>query len=607
MSALKLLSHIFILLNLSHSIRAQETNVTVAFWAGDALPLAIVTDQNQSNWRGIEVGLMNTICPMLGGCTFITLETLDDRFKVVQPGGPANMSIGIISVTPERQKIVDFVKPYYYSAGATLYSTPTAAEEIMANGGWDRLAGKPICVLSNFYFNIQAEHSAVPVTVETSNEGVSKVESGDCVALLYDTGYSDTDIGLNSIPGLVPQAGSPLGIAVSKTSSPELLESLSAAMIRVMQNGPESTMIQLEKEYASNLPPNINLIETVGCISTFHNEVGIVKPLNATPTALLPIKVKATPAIYVPSVLPLGLVPTNAKEVVSSPDFTWPLDWEGFEIAIINKLCTTTLDCAPPILLEDLEDYDTRFDVLDKQGEQENVFVAAAVSASKKRSQLASFIRPYYYSVGPVIYTTEANAQEFVNGGNLPWECISGRPVCVEELYYAAEEIQGAASPKLVYVKSLSEAREKVESGECIGLIYDSSSIIDGLIPIPGMESQFVSPLGIIMSKDGDPNLYAAISAGLVDMMDDGDDSEMLKHEAKWFGDLPGADNDLERVVCALSDFGIVKTSFDGDGGREGEGGGDLNLATTSSNGAAMGKMTTGLLVIIIITIITFF
>lgn len=83
------------------------------------------------------------------------------------------------------------------------------------------------------------------------------------------------------------------------------------------------------------------------------------------------------------------------------------------------------------------------------------------------------------------------------------------------------------------------------------------------------------------MTKGGDPNLYAAISAGLVDMMDDGDASEMLKYEDEWFGDFTKSEH-LRSTVNALSDLSIgssndiVTTAIGGDASVSGGGKGSV-------------------------------
>lgn len=595
-------SFILLLSFLSYSIHAQNSGVIVAQWKPNLLPFANVTDSDQFNWSGIEVDITNTICPMLGGCTFITVDTLDERLTVIADG-VANMSIGAIVVTPERQEIVKFIKPYYYSVGATLYATSASADKIMANGGWDGLSGKPVCVLDNYYYDITAYYPVAPITVESNEEGVSKAQNGECIAWLYDSGYSEATIGLNHVPGLDSQEVAPYGIAVSKTSSPELHHSLSAAIIRLMQDGPESDMVQWDSEYvySADTTYNKNLNQTVDAISTFDTRVLITNPLNATPTNVLPGKVKATPALVISAqALHEALLPADVAKAAasSSANFTWPVDWKGFEIDIINRLCTTTLDCAPPILLGDIMDnIDARIDIIQKQGKTDNVFVISSVSVTEERAQRVSYIHPYYYSSGPALFTTPAVIQTLGGEGISLWEGLTGKPVCIVEEYYAAQEIQESIRPQFVYIPTIkltqSEALEKIESGECVGYIWDAdvANVLPGLVALTGTDNdaKFVSPYGIIMAKDGDPNLYAAISAGLVDMMDDGDDSEMLKYEEAVI-----KNGNLLTMVNALSNFSITTniTATSSQGGGDGDGGGDLSSPPPASpSSGAMKKM----------------
>lgn len=261
-----------------HVSNAQE--LTVAVWKGGVLPFPNTPGDDPSEWSGINVDLVNKICPELGGCTILPVDSLKERLSVLEPGGPANFSVGI-AVTPEREALVNFIKPYYYSTGATLYSTSASAEDIMAASGWDGLAGKSICILPGYYFlgTLVDKYSAVPLTVATAVEGTDKVLSGECLAYVYGSGYS-LQQGLLPVPDLVPQEVRPFGIAVGKTASPELVSSLSAAIIRGMQNGPESTMIELEQQYGGYLPVNTDLANTVDAISTFDTGVLVTTPLS---------------------------------------------------------------------------------------------------------------------------------------------------------------------------------------------------------------------------------------------------------------------------------------------------------------------------------------
>jgi ABC-type amino acid transport substrate-binding protein len=578
-------------------INAEE--LTVALWKGSVLPYADINNEDPSKWRGIHVDLLNNICPMLGGCTFLPVDTLDERLSVLEPGGPANFSIGI-SVTPERQDIVDFIKPYYYSTGATLYSTPEASGEIIANGGWDGLHLKPICILQGYYFQstLVSQFSALPVIVETSVEGTDTVIRGECLAFIHGSGYA-LGGGLLPVPTLPSQAVSPLGIAVSKAASPELRASLAAAMIRLMQNGPESTMIQLEHQYATVLPVNVDLANTVDAISTFDTGVLVVSPLNTTLAALVPPRVKATPALSGLGILPLASIPPNAKELAESTNFTWPVSWDGFEVAVVNRLCTTTLDCTPPIILSDLDaPDDSRFTAVEGGGSG-NPFTISSVAVNPLRAEQAQFVKPYYYESGAVIYATPDNAQAIADAGG--WEGIRDQPICATLYFFAGQLIENRYSPQLIYVRTVFEGINHAAAGmQCIGFLYDSNSFLGNLVPVPGLKPEYISPFGIIMTKGGDPNLYAALSAGLVDMMDDGDDSEMLKYEEAWFGDFPRSEK-LRRMVNALSNFSIGGSSVDGS-----------TVASTSGEGGDVlvsggGKGSAGCIVLLLCSMISIF
>lgn len=111
----------------------------------------------------------------------------------------------------------------------------------------------------------------------------------------------------------------------------------------------------------------------------------------------------------------------------------------------MNKLCTTTLDCASPIILSDLDTpEDSRFTAVEGGGDA-NPFTISSVSVNALRAEQAQFVKPYYYESGAVIYATPDNAH--------------------------------------------AEGIGQVAAGEnCIGFLYNSNSFVgSSLVPVPGL------------------------------------------------------------------------------------------------------------------------
>jgi hypothetical protein len=75
-------------------------------------------------------------------CQLLPLTSLQDRFTILQ-NGSASFTMYQISVTPARAELVDFVKPYYYSAGVSLFA-PVGTVDGAA--GWSALRGKTVCI-----------------------------------------------------------------------------------------------------------------------------------------------------------------------------------------------------------------------------------------------------------------------------------------------------------------------------------------------------------------------------------------------------------------------------------------------------------------------------
>jgi polar amino acid transport system substrate-binding protein len=70
------------------------------------------------------------------------VPSLDARLDAVVDG-EVDFSISSISVTEARKTIVDFVEPYYYSAGATLFAPEGT---VSVEEGWEGVEEETMCI-----------------------------------------------------------------------------------------------------------------------------------------------------------------------------------------------------------------------------------------------------------------------------------------------------------------------------------------------------------------------------------------------------------------------------------------------------------------------------
>lgn len=217
---------------------------------------------------------MKYVCEILNTtCTYVPVKSLDERLTAVADG-KADFGISSITVTPKRAEIVDFVKPYYYSAGVSLYDAESGVD--LASGGWEGLRGKTVCSEAGYYYNeifpskyginIKVMDWNASTTHEQQDADVAAaVKDGSCVGYLSD---SFTEKAANS--QLPPLEVEPYGIVVSK-SNPELRRQLSAALVEAMGSGADSEILKLEAQevVAKGVAANDDLPVVVAAVSDF--------------------------------------------------------------------------------------------------------------------------------------------------------------------------------------------------------------------------------------------------------------------------------------------------------------------------------------------------
>jgi polar amino acid transport system substrate-binding protein len=100
-------------------------------------PQSLLNDKNQ--FEGFDIDVATEIAKRLG----VKAEFLVTDFSAVTAGNWANrwnMSVGSVTITPERAEVLDFTQPYYFTPAQMATRPDTGITSI------DGFAGKTVCV-----------------------------------------------------------------------------------------------------------------------------------------------------------------------------------------------------------------------------------------------------------------------------------------------------------------------------------------------------------------------------------------------------------------------------------------------------------------------------
>eukprot|EP01025_Chloroclados_australasicus_P004630 TRINITY_DN11196_c1_g1_i1.p3 TRINITY_DN11196_c1_g1~~TRINITY_DN11196_c1_g1_i1.p3 ORF type:complete len:277 (+),score=41.10 TRINITY_DN11196_c1_g1_i1:151-981(+) len=218
----------------------------------------------------------------------------------------------------------------------------------------------------------------------------------------------------------------------------------------------------------------------------------------------------------------------------------------SFECDIMEHVCARMSEECEVVLLEDL---DARIDAVES-GDVD--FAISLISVTPERSERVHFVRPHYYYAGAQIYVLDT----LPKSEHPRWEDLQGKDVCVLKDYYAIEGINFEYKPNLIIHNITVDV---VEDNICEYVISDSTDLIPGMVPSNNSMVEFGAPYGIAVSHAVRESLGQRISDALVDMMDDGLDSEILELEKTYlvsYGLSPS--KRLTDVVLATTEEGLL-------------------------------------------------
>ena len=539
----------------------------------DLYPIINITSNNSNDWNGLDVDIVRYVCNLTSSysasgapeisSSFLDCvpldqsyiaSTLDDRIDAVVRGD-ADFSIGAISVTPQREKLVDFIRPFYFAVGSIMLGDPKDTSV----SRWEDLKGKPFCMYEGYHAGekLKDAYGATRiVTVSSPQEAESLVYNKTCSVFVIDDQSRHDGSTLKEIDAGVSDIGAvPYGIAVSKNASDELVRNLVAASVSLMWNGTGSALWGLlndtvySEEYfeAYGGRYSAGVEYTTDAITGFltNNGNGLdfsTMPINAgdslsIPPASSPAPYNATVVVYRGNSLPLARIDGDKTFLDNGSP------WEGIEINMLNVICgSSVIECTNVLVAETV---DERLDLL--LANPRSISVGSIV-VNQDRVDQAAFIQPFYFSAGPALYMPK-------NGSipdNITLEYMDGKNVCTVtgSAQNPAGESYGAI---LVQFDTRAQAEAAVYRGECIGLLWVSHISFDGLVEVATDISKD-DPIGIAVSTDLPLGAYSFISSLVAGFMSNGTNSDLIKWEKQYL-DSASPNKVLVGVSDAITNF----------------------------------------------------
>ena len=217
-------------------------------------------DETTKEWTGFDIDTAREVAKRLG----VKAEFTTPQWDAITSGnwaGRWDVSIGSMTITPERQKVLEFAPPYYYS----LAQFAVRADLSGTIKTVDDLSGKTVCVAKSTtyeeYLNGQLSISTITTPapkevkvapVETDQLCIQTMQSGrkDYDAVLTAANVVNDGISKGAPIAFLgkPVYSEPLAIAIDKSSAPnaKFVEAVSKAINDMHSDG---TLSKLAVKY----------------------------------------------------------------------------------------------------------------------------------------------------------------------------------------------------------------------------------------------------------------------------------------------------------------------------------------------------------------------
>lgn len=178
------------------SITAHAADTLAKALSEGKLVVGVKTDyipwglrDSQGNIVGYEVDIIKDIAEQISKKAGKQLKvdlvpvTTPNRMDFLQQGR-VDVVIATMSISPERQKLIGFITPPYYSSGASVLTTKASGIN-----GWASVKGKTLCSIQGGWYvkDPGQSHGAEVLTFKGVPEIESALVAGRCAGWLYDT------------------------------------------------------------------------------------------------------------------------------------------------------------------------------------------------------------------------------------------------------------------------------------------------------------------------------------------------------------------------------------------------------------------------------------
>jgi ABC-type amino acid transport substrate-binding protein len=208
---------------------------------GSDIPYPPFEQGKPGHYTGFDIELMEAIAEKIGR----TAEFQDTSFETIfrdVAQGKFNAVISAATITPEREKAVDFSNPYYLSEQAVLVQEGSSIK------GLDELEGKPVGVQQGTTGQELAKEKANASEVRPYPEGpdaVNALKAGTVEAVIIDAPVAQNAVeksGGVEIAEKVPTEED-YGIAVAQGET-ELLKEINTGLKEVEEDGTYATIFK---------------------------------------------------------------------------------------------------------------------------------------------------------------------------------------------------------------------------------------------------------------------------------------------------------------------------------------------------------------------------
>lgn len=130
---------------------------------------------------GFEIDIANAIAKALG--VKAKFEPVQDATRLPYiTQSRVDLVIATMNTTPERERTVGMIQPYYYASGASVVAPKTAHLK-----NWEDLRGKKVCATQGANWNKPIEEKYAPTIVAFRGmaEAQTALQNGECTAFLY--------------------------------------------------------------------------------------------------------------------------------------------------------------------------------------------------------------------------------------------------------------------------------------------------------------------------------------------------------------------------------------------------------------------------------------